>query len=122
MRLYNPQTLLIEINGPDSALIIGEKGYRYNALSYLLFNWIHYKHNYNIRLEVASFLKDQEEMMEVYLQGVMMAVHEVGKAQTKPLDGMLLHIALKRLREAFPNKHVVIEQNSQHESVVVVND
>ncbi|WP_053825765.1 Jag N-terminal domain-containing protein [Helicobacter heilmannii] len=120
--LYNPQTLLIDISGPDSALIIGEKGYRYNALSYLLFNWIHHRYNYNIRLEVASFLKDQEEMMELYLQGVMMAVHEVGKAQTKPLDGMLLHIALKRLREAFPNKHVVIEQNSQNESVVVVND
>ncbi|WP_104707681.1 Jag N-terminal domain-containing protein [Helicobacter ailurogastricus] len=119
---YNPQTLLIEINGPDSALIIGEKGYRYNALSYLLFNWIHHKYNYNIRLEVASFLKDQEEIMEVYLQGVVMAVHEVGKAQTKPLDGMLLHIALKRLRETFPHKHVGIEQNSQNESVVVVND
>ncbi|WP_163499780.1 Jag N-terminal domain-containing protein [Helicobacter suis] len=122
VELYNEQTLLIEINGPDSALIIGEKGYRYNALSYLLFNWIHYKYHYNIRLEVASFLKDQEEIMESYLQSVIMQVHEVGKAQTKPLDGMLLYIALKRLREIFPNKHVSIQANDDHESMVVIND
>lgn len=71
-------------------------------MPYLTYSLIGYTaYNYNIRLEVASFLKDQEEMMELYLQGVMMAVHEVGSAQTKPLDGMLLHIALKRLREAF---------------------
>ncbi|WP_163566255.1 Jag N-terminal domain-containing protein [Helicobacter suis] len=122
VELYNEQTLLIEIEGPDSALIIGEKGYRYNALSYLLFNWIHYKYHYNIRLEVASFLKDQEEIMENYLQSVIMQVREIGKAQTKPLDGMLLYIALKRLREIFPNKHVSIQTSDDHESIVVIND
>ncbi|BCD69717.1 Jag N-terminal domain-containing protein [Helicobacter suis] len=122
VELYNEQTLLIEINGPDSALIIGEKGYRYNALSYLLFNWIHYKYHYNVRLEVASFLKDQEEIMESYLQSVIMQVREIGKAQTKPLDGMLLYIALKRLREVFPNKHVSIQASNDHESMVVIND
>ncbi len=39
--LYEPGVLLIDIDGEDSALLIGEKGYRYKALSYLLFNWIH---------------------------------------------------------------------------------
>lgn len=122
VELYDPQTLLVELNGPDSALIIGEKGYRFNALSYLLFNWIHQKYGYNVRLEVARFLRDQEEMMETYLQGVIMQVHEVGKAQTKPLDGMLIHIALKRLRETFPHKHITCQSNDNNERFIVIND
>ncbi|WP_121022077.1 Jag N-terminal domain-containing protein [Helicobacter vulpis] len=120
--LYDSQTLLIEINGEDCALLIGEKGYRYNALSYLLFNWIHPKYGYNIRLEVASFLKKQEELMENYLQSVIMMVHEVGKAKTKPLDGLLLHIALKRLRETFPNKYVACQSKADNQRYIVVND
>ncbi|MFC3846965.1 Jag N-terminal domain-containing protein [Helicobacter baculiformis] len=122
VELYNPQTLLIEIKGEDCALLIGEKGYRYNALSYLLFSWIHPKYGYNIRLEVANFLKEQEEMIEHYLQSVIMMVHEVGKAKTKPLDGLLLHIALKRLRETFPNKHVTCQSKANNQRYIVVND
>ncbi|WP_120945955.1 Jag N-terminal domain-containing protein [Helicobacter labacensis] len=122
VELYDPKTLLIEINGEDCALLIGEKGYRYNALSYLLFNWIHPKYGYNIRLEVAHFLKKQEEIMENYLQSVIMVVHEVGKAKTKPLDGLLLHIALKRLRETFPNKYVACQSNADNQRYIVVND
>ncbi|WP_104749432.1 Jag N-terminal domain-containing protein [Helicobacter cynogastricus] len=122
VELYNAQTLLIEIDGQDCALLIGEKGYRYNALSYLLFNWIHPKYGYNIRLEVANFLKEQEEMIENYLQSVIMMVHEVGKAKTKPLDGILLHIALKRLRETFPNKYVSCQNKTGSQCYIVVND
>uniref|UniRef100_UPI001F3DA24C protein jag n=1 Tax=Helicobacter bizzozeronii TaxID=56877 RepID=UPI001F3DA24C len=122
VELCDSNTLYIELNGPDSALVIGEKGYRFNALSYLLFNWLHQKYGYNVRLEVAHFLKDQEEMMESYLQGIIMQIHEVGKAQTKPLDGMLIHIALKRLRETFPNKHITCQTNSSNERFVVIND
>ncbi|WP_233703703.1 protein jag, partial [Helicobacter felis] len=122
VELYDPQTLLIKIDGQDCALLIGEKGYRYNALSYLLFNWIHPKYGYNIRLEVANFLKEQEEMIENYLQSVIMMVHEVGKAKTKPLDGVLLHIALKRLRETFPNKYVSCQNKVGGQCCVVVND
>lgn len=53
--LYEPGVLLIDIDGEDSALLIGEKGYRYKALSYLLFNWIHPTYGYSIRLEISTF-------------------------------------------------------------------
>ncbi|GAA9276432.1 Jag N-terminal domain-containing protein [Helicobacter pylori] len=120
--LYEPGVLLIDIDGEDSALLIGEKGYRYKALSYLLFNWIHPTYGYNIRLEISTFLQDQEKVMEAQLQSTIMTVHEVGKGQMKAPDGVLTYIALKRLRKAFPNKYVSIKTNLNDEKYIVIND
>ncbi|PAF49174.1 hypothetical protein BKH41_03575 [Helicobacter sp. 12S02232-10] len=120
--IYDPQTLLITLDGEDSALMIGEKGYRYKALSYLLFNWIHPKYGYNIRLEIAQFLKNQEEAMDIYLQNIITTVYETGKAQTKPLDGVLAYIALKKLRDIFPNKYVSFRTNTFDERYIIVSD
>ncbi len=119
---YEPGVLLIDIDGEDSALLIGEKGYRYKALSYLLFNWIHPAYGYNIRLEISTFLQNQEKVMEVQLQSTIMTVHEVGKGQMKAPDGVLTYIALKKLRKAFPNKYVSIKTNLNDEKYIVIND
>ncbi|GAA9336875.1 Jag N-terminal domain-containing protein [Helicobacter pylori] len=120
--LYEPGVLLIDIDGEDSALLIGEKGYRYKALSYLLFNWIHPTYGYSIRLEISTFLQNQEKVMEAQLQSVIMTVHEVGKGQMKAPDGVLTCIALKKLRKAFPNKYVSIKTNLNDEKYIVIND
>ncbi|GHS53677.1 SpoIIIJ-associated protein [Helicobacter pylori] len=120
--LYEPGVLLIDIDGEDSALLIGEKGYRYKALSYLLFNWIHPAYGYNIRLEISTFLQNQEKVMEAQLQSTIMTVHEVGKGQIKTPDGVLTYIALKKLRKAFPNKYVSIKTNLNDEKYIVIND
>ncbi len=120
--LYEPGVLLIDIDGEDSALLIGEKGYRYKALSYLLFNWIHPAYGYNIRLEISTFLQNQEKVVEVQLQSTIMTVHEVGKGQMKAPDGVLTYIALKKLRKAFPNKYVSIKTNLNDEKYIVIND
>ncbi len=120
--LYEPGVLLIDIDGEDSALLIGEKGYRYKALSYLLFNWIHPAYGYNIRLEISTFLQNQEKVMEAQLQSTIMTVHEVGKGQMKAPDGVLTYIALKKLRKAFPNKYVSIKTNLNDEKYIVIND
>ncbi len=120
--LYEPGVLLIDIDGEDSALLIGEKGYRYKALSYLLFNWIHPTYGYSIRLEISTFLQNQEKVMEVQLQSTIMTVHEVGKGQMKAPDGVLTYIALKKLRKAFPNKYVSIKTNLNDEKYIVIND
>ncbi len=120
--LYKPGVLLIDIDGEDSALLIGEKGYRYKALSYLLFNWIHPAYGYSIRLEISTFLQNQEKVMEVQLQSTIMTVHEVGKGQMKAPDGVLTYIALKKLRKAFPNKYVSIKTNLNDEKYIVIND
>ncbi|GAA8016805.1 Jag N-terminal domain-containing protein [Helicobacter pylori] len=120
--LYEPGVLLIDIDGEDSALLIGEKGYRYKALSYLLFNWIHPAYGYNIRLEISTFLQNQEKVMEAQLQSTIMTVHEVGKGQMKAPDGVLICIALKKLRKAFPNKYVSIKTNLNDEKYIVIND
>ncbi|MDU9716760.1 Jag N-terminal domain-containing protein [Helicobacter pylori] len=120
--LYEPGVLLIDIDGEDSALLIGEKGYRYKALSYLLFNWIHPAYGYSIRLEISTFLQNQEKVMEAQLQSTIMTVHEVGKGQMKAPDGILTYIALKKLRKAFPNKYVSIKTNLNDEKYIVIND
>ncbi|MCQ2615364.1 Jag N-terminal domain-containing protein [Helicobacter pylori] len=120
--LYEPGVLLINIDGEDSALLIGEKGYRYKALSYLLFNWIHPTYGYSIRLEISTFLQNQEKVMEAQLQSVIMTVHEVGKGQMKAPDGVLTYIALKKLRKEFPNKYVSIKTNLNDEKYIVIND
>ncbi len=119
---YEPGVLLIDIDGEDSALLIGEKGYRYKALSYLLFNWIHPAYGYNIRLEISTFLQNQEKVMDTQLQSTIMTVHEVGKGQMKAPDGVLTYIALKKLRKAFPNKYVSIKTNLNDEKYIVIND
>ncbi|MEJ8616519.1 Jag N-terminal domain-containing protein [Helicobacter pylori] len=119
--LYEPGVLLIDIDGEDSALLIGEKGYRYKALSYLLFNWIHPAYGYNIRLEISTFLQNQEKIMDTQLQSIIMTVHEVGKGQMKA-PGVLTYIALKKLRKAFPNKYVSIKTNLNDEKYIVIND
>ncbi|GAA8438819.1 Jag N-terminal domain-containing protein [Helicobacter pylori] len=120
--LYEPGVLLIDIDGEDSALLIGEKGYRYKALSYLLFNWIHPAYGYSIRLEISTFLQNQEKVMEAQLQSVIMTVHKVGKGQMKAPDSVLTYIALKKLRKAFPNKYVSIKTNLNDEKYIVIND
>ncbi|MGH1600999.1 Jag N-terminal domain-containing protein [Campylobacter majalis] len=118
---YSDDCVLIEFDGEDAALLIGKEGYRYKAISYLLHNWLNSKYNLSVRLEIAEFLKNQENTMEQYLQGVIERVEQNGKAQTKPLDGVLVKIALAKLREKFPDKYVGIKSNG-NEKFVVVNE
>jgi len=119
---YDDKTLYIEFLGEDSALLIGKEGYRYKALSYILFNWINDKYALILRLEVAQFLKNQEMAMSSYLGPVIELIKEKGSFKTKPLDGILVHIALKRLRDEFPNKYVAIKTNIKGEKYVLVNE
>jgi spoIIIJ-associated protein len=119
---YDDTTVLIEFSGEDSALLIGKEGYRYKALSYLLYNWINLKYNFNIRLEIAEFLKNQEEMIGKYLVSVIERVNNNGRAQTKILDGVLVKIALEALREEFPHKYVGIKTSREGGKFIVIND
>ncbi|MGD9596219.1 Jag N-terminal domain-containing protein [Wolinella succinogenes] len=122
VRPFDETTLFIEFKGEDSALLIGKEGYRYKALSYLLFNWVNSKYGFMIRLEIAEFLKNQEEMIRNYLSPVIENIKKFGRGQTRPLDGVLAHIALKQLREEFPDKYVSFRLNSDNERYVIVND
>ncbi|WP_263833043.1 Jag N-terminal domain-containing protein [Sulfurospirillum oryzae] len=119
---YNDDTILIEFSGEDAALLIGKEGYRYKALSYLLYNWINLKYGLNIRLEIAEFLKNQEEMIEKYLCPVIERIRNSGKGQTKILDGVLIKIALEALRAQFPEKYVGIKSGKDGGKFIVVND
>ena len=118
---FNDETVLIELDGADAALLIGKEGYRYKAISYMLYNWLNSKYNLAIRLEIAQFLQNQEAMMDQYLNGVIERVQNSGRAQTKPLDGVLVKIALEKLRENFPDKYVGIKSGNDGK-FVVVND
>ena len=119
---YDKETLLVEFGGEDAALLIGKEGYRYKALSYMLFNWLNPKYDVQIRLEIAEFLKTQEEAVHNYLKPVIERIKEEGRGQTKPLDGVLIQIALKELRAAFPDKYVGVRENRKGEKYIIVNE
>ncbi|CAM3884167.1 Jag N-terminal domain-containing protein [Arcobacter cloacae] len=122
VQFYDEETLYIEFLGEDSALLIGKEGYRYKALSYILFNWINEKYGLMLRLEVAEFLKNQEEAIYTYLEPIIEIIKEKGTFKTKPLDGILVHIALKKLREEFPDKYVAVKTNVRGDKYVLVNE
>lgn len=122
VEFYDEETLYVEFTGEDSALLIGKEGYRYKALSYILFNWINEKYGLMLRLEVAEFLKNQEEAIHTYLEPAIETIKQKGSFKTKPLDGILVHIALKRLRDEFPNKYVAVKTNVRGDRYVLVNE
>jgi spoIIIJ-associated protein len=118
---YDENTLLVEITGVDSALMIGKEGYRYKALSYMLFNWINATYGLQLRLEIAEFLKNQEESISRYLVGVCEGIEREGRGQTKTLDGVLVQIALKQLRDRYPDRYVAIRSTRDGGKFIVIN-
>jgi len=119
---YDSETLLVEFKGEDAALLIGKEGYRYKALSYMIFNWINTKYKLQLRLEIAEFLKNQEESITRYLVGVCENIERDGRAQTKILDGVLVQIALKELRDKYPNKYVAIRSTRDGLKFIIINE
>ena len=113
---------LIFIDGDDAALLIGKEGYRYNALSYMLFNWLHSKYELFIKLEIAEFLTKQQEMIKNYMLPVIETAEQTGRAKTRFLDGILVQIALEQLREHFPNKYVAVKTTKDGKKFVVINE
>ncbi len=115
-------TAFIFLDGEDAALLIGKDGYRYNALSYMIFNWLYIKYELFVKLEVARFLTTQKEMICVHLEPIIEIVKRDGKGKTKPFDGILAQIALERLREVFPDKYVAIKSNKSGEKYILINE
>ena len=112
----------IFVDGEDAALLIGKEGYRYNALSYMLFNWINARYDLYIKLEIAEFIQAQEEMIDNYLKPISEHIKEHGKGKTKPLDGILVQIALEKLRAMFPNKYIAIKTGKDGKKFIIIND
>jgi len=119
--VYDDNTLMINFSGDDAALLIGKEGYRYKALSYMIFNWINAKYGFQLRLEIAEFLKNQEESITRYLVGVCENIDRDGRAQTKILDGVLVQIALKQLRDQYPDKYVAIRSTREGAKFIIIN-
>lgn len=119
---YSDDTVLITFSGADSALLIGKEGYRYKALSYLIFNWINSKYDLLIRLEIAEFLKNQEDMIKNYLEPLIETIRDNRRGQTKVLDGVLIQIALKVLREEFEDLYVGVKTNDDGSKYIIVNE
>jgi len=115
----NEETLAIKIDGEDAALLIGKEGYRYNALNYMVYGWINQKYGYKVRLEIAEFLKKQEEMLRSFLAPFIEKVKERGFGKTKPFNGILAFLALEILRKEFPDKYVAIRERNGEKFVII---
>jgi len=119
VKKYDEETVFIKIDGADAALLIGKEGYRYNALNFMLYNWINQKYGFKVRLEIAEFLKTQEEMLRNFLVPFIEKVRVRGYGKTKPFDGILVFLALEILRSEFPDKYVAIKERNSEKFVVV---
>ena len=119
---YDENTIKIHFTGNDCALLIGKEGYRYKAISYILFNWIHDKYNLMLRLEIAEFLQSQENNMKKYIESILPKINEVDYYKTKILDGILIHIALTMLRDELPNKYISVKQNINKEKYILITE
>ena len=117
---YNEETVFIKIEGEDAALLIGKEGYRYNALNYMLYNWIHQKYGFRVRLEIAEFLETQKEKLKDYLDFfVEEKIKPRGYGRTRALDGILAFLALEILREKLPDKYVGIKERNGEKYIIV---
>jgi spoIIIJ-associated protein len=119
VKKYDEETVFIKIDGEDAALLIGKEGYRYNSLNFMLYSWINQKYGFKVRLEIAEFLKTQEEMLRNFLVPFIERVKEKGYGKTKPFDGILAFIALEILREEFPDRYVAIKDRNGAKFVVI---
>jgi spoIIIJ-associated protein len=119
---YDKETIYIKFDGKDVALLIGKEGNRYKAISYILFNWIQPKYNYMIRLEIAEFLKEQERNIYEYIEELRPTINNKKLCKTKILDGILIHIALKKLREEFPNKYIAVKITARSQKYILINE
>ncbi|RUM55664.1 MAG: protein jag [Nautilia sp.] len=121
VKVYDDETIIFIFNGEDSALLIGKEGYRYNALLTMLFSWISQKYGYKVKLEIAEFLEQQDEMMRKLLEPYIREVEEKGRCKTRTFDGMLAYLAVEILRNEFPDKYVAIKKNRDGSQYVIVN-
>ena len=121
VKVYDDETIIFIFNGEDSALLIGKEGYRYNALLTMLFSWISQKYGYKVKLEIAEFLEQQDEMMRKLLEPYIREVEEKGRCKTRAFDGMLAYLAVEILRNEFPDKYVAIKKNRDGSQYVIVN-
>jgi len=117
---YNEDTIFIHLDGEDAALLIGKEGFRYNALNYMVYNYIHQKYGYKVRLEIAEFLKSQKEKLSEYIDFFIEdKIKKRGYGRTKPLRGILPFLALEILREKLPDKYIKIKERNGEKYVVV---
>ena len=114
-------TVYIFIDGEDSALLIGKVGYRYNALHYMISQWIQKKYDKCIKLEIARFVTEQRDNLAETLKPVIEHIEQLGWGKTRPLDGVLVELALEYLRSKFPNKYVAVKKRQDGKKYVLIN-
>ncbi|WP_456058312.1 Jag N-terminal domain-containing protein [Campylobacter hominis] len=118
---YDDNTIYLKIDGNDAALLIGKEAHRYKALAYILQNWINSKYALNLFLEISEFCKNQLINLTKYLDDLVEKIKTDGKGITKPLEGVFLKFALKKLRDEFPEKYVSVKLG-RNGKFIVVND
>jgi len=109
------------IDGEDSALLIGKIGYRYNALHYMISQWIQSRYDMHTKLEIARFITEQAQNVEAILKPVVEHVEQMGWGKSRVLDGVLVELALEQLRDKFPDKYVAIKKRQDGKRYVLVN-
>ena len=81
-----------------------------------------FKIQLTVKIRNRRIFENQEEAVNRYLQEVKENIDRDGRAQTKILDGVLVQIALRELRAAYPNKYVAIRTTRDGLKYIIIND
>jgi spoIIIJ-associated protein len=120
--MYSKDTVLIKFSGENHSSLIGKQGYKYKALSYMLFNWINHKYSLMLRLEVGQHLQLQEDSIALYLEPIITNIEKGNIVKTKPLNGVALYTALTILRKKFPKKYIAVKINIKGDKYILINE
>ena len=92
----------------------------------MLFSWIYEQYSLSLKLEIGNFIQTLTDILNQELQVIINKSKDIQKygnsLQTKPMEGIALHIALTILREKLPNKYIFSHINNKNQKVIIIEN
>ncbi len=122
VKLEGENSVYVKLDGQDAKIIIGTKGFRYDALSFMLHGWLKKCYNKTIKLEVLDYLKNKELYTQELLEGFFEKVDEFGRASTKPFSSRHLRVAVGVIKKRYPDKNLIFEAINERQKIITIDD
>jgi spoIIIJ-associated protein len=121
--LFDKETLLIQINGNDTELLIGNEGHRYKSLYFMLSSWIHISYGFKLNFEIGLFSKEDKIIIDEYLKKhVFPAIKKYGSFKTKAFKEPLIQIILQKLRAKYPVKYMKVRTTINDDKFIIIDN
>ncbi len=118
----NENTIYIKLIGEDAKILIGTKGYRYDAMSVLLHSWIKRRYNKELQLEVLEYLENKKQKVKLLLEKFMEDIEQFGTATSVEMSGQYLRIAIDLIQTAYPDKRIILKETRMRRKTITIDD